>query len=160
MPLTDPTPPSGEFVTSQRMRIQQALVDLALGTEFLPVAYDSDGKPTPVSPATPRITPSTPVLCNEIETSFIEDERYGRDRIRQRASWRFALRFRFSREVLLDFFEEYLMTNPVFVPADTSLGLPSVTLLIVSAEITHPVQQQGATGTVVEYIFEAEQGRK
>lgn len=145
---------------TQRLRIQQALVALVNGREFPYVSYESSGAPAQVDPDENTVTPLTPILCNEIESAFGDDENNGRQIAQVRSAWQFALRMKFNREVLLELFEDSVMDNPPTIAKDDALGLPFVRLRIVSQRVEHPVQQQGASGTIVEYIFEAEEGRR
>lgn len=150
---------------SQRIRIQQTLVAYAKNYQFPIVFYEADGSPRSISQSgigaqTPVRTPTLPVLCNEIQSVFEQDPQYRRNDIQTRQQWTFALRLKFDQEVLIERFEEGLLANPIIIDRDVVAGLPLVTLRLVQSEVQHPVQQQGATGTIVEFTFEAEQGRK
>ena len=144
---------------SQRLRIQRKLVSIAKDTEFPVVTYGDDGSPNAVNDKE-FIKPSTPILCNETQSVFAEDERYRRGDIQTRQQWTYALRMKFDREVLLEFFEEALLADPPVVERDDENGFPQATLRLIQSEVSHPVQQGAASGTIVEFTFEAEQGRK
>lgn len=141
---------------SQKLRIQQALVDLVRTRSFPVVKNDSTGKP--ISPTTGTVTPLTPILCNEVGATFEDDGDYGRGVKSTRSTWTFAIRIRFGQEVLLEGFEEDMMNNPPRIAADGSL--PYVQLRLTASEPQHPVQQQPGTGTIVEFTFQAQQGRR
>lgn len=143
---------------SQRLRIQDALVSLVLGTDWPVVSYDEDGRPSGLDMAE-KEQPQTPILCNEISSSFDLDEQNLRGDFQRRTSWIFSLKIKFDREVLLEYFENAMMANPLYLGPDLSRGLSSVTLRLIGTEPTHPVQK-GGPGTSVEFSFEAEQGRR
>ena len=67
---------------------------------------------------------------------------------------------KFNREVLIEKFEESLLADPPIIARDDEAGLPLATMRLIQTEVEHPVQQQAASGTIVEFTFEAEQGRK
>lgn len=143
---------------SQRLRIQGVLVERALASQFPVVTYDAKGVPSAAIDVLEA--PRQPIICNEIQSAFGPDERYGRHEISERTQWLFALRLRFNQEVVLEPFEESVLTSPPEVPKDESRGYPRVVLRLIGSEPQHPVQQEAKTGTQVEFTFEAEQGRR
>lgn len=153
----------GHQMITQKLRIQRVLVSLVAAHEFPVVTYDSTGAPNDIVTEGPEKAVALahqPILCNETSSAFAEDERNGRDVVQARDTWNFALRVKFDREVLLELFEEEVMDNPPKIPGDSALGLPFVILRLINTEVEHPVQQQGASGTIVEFTFQAVQGRR
>lgn len=141
---------------SQKLRIQNAILDTVLNRDFQGVVYDASGRPT--APKNITAKPLIPVLCNEVGATFEDDEDYGRGVKSTRGTWTFALRIRFPREVMLEDYEEELMNDPPRIPFDG--GYPYVQIRLTSTEVQHPVQQQSATGTIAEFTFQAQQGRR
>lgn len=146
-------------LASVKRNIVNALVDVAKAEKFPSVSRDSEGRLLePNSGFTERA--ALPILCDEVSCNFSVDELHGRGLILQREGWLFALRMKFNSAVLLDNFIETLAMNPPIVSADQESGYPAYSLQLQSMEVDHPVQQGGATGTQVEFIFEAEEGRR
>lgn len=152
---------------SLRLAIQTAVVNFFKDIEFPIVTYSETGAPNDVTeppsndPDNPtHLKPLQPILCNEISSTFSEDLNYKRNRKDRRDSWLFELRMKFDREVLLEIVEDQWADEPLVIPANPQTGAPQVTLRLNTSEITHPVQQGGASGTSVKFTFEAEQGRK
>jgi hypothetical protein len=142
-------------VISLKTQVQTLLVNAALGFNFPKVTYNSDGTPLPIDDEAYE-TPQTPILCNEVGGSFVIDNRHGRDRILKHESWAFELRMKFGGEVLLETFEDEMRLSPPYFGESQK----RVALLMARKEVTHPVQQQSATGTQVTYIFQAQVGRE
>lgn len=149
-------------MTWQRIRIQNKLVDLVLDASFPVVKYDQDGRASVKQESGQDVLSpvASPVVCNEVGSSFEEDENHGRSLKTVRSGWSFVLRLQFNSEVILEDFEETLSDSPPTIPLDEEKGLPFVRLFLVGAEAEHPVQHDGNTGTKVEYTFLAEQGRR
>ena len=143
-------------VYSQRTRVQTKLVELAKAASFPVVEYEHDGTPQPISDRQ-VLKANTPVLVNEVEATFSEDDSHRRSFRDQRDSWQFLMRLQFSREVLLETFENDLIDNPPIVEAAN--GLSQVTLHLVSTDAEHPVQRNASSGTSVDMIFEAAPAR-
>jgi hypothetical protein len=141
---------------SQKLRIQTALVNLVKDYEFPSVIYNANGVPS----QSVSVTPLTPILCNEIQSNFANDDEYGQGVKSVRLTWPFAVRIKFNREVLLEPFEEEMCNNPPRIGPDTVNGYPYVQLRLEQTTPVHPVQRQPSTGTEVEFIFQASQGRR
>lgn len=158
-------------MTSQRLRVQNALVDAVKDFDFAVVTYDGDGNPSikqqqvDTGPGGgPQLEfedvttkPHKPIIANEINATFEPDIDYGRDDAQRVGQWQFALRLSFDQEVVLDAFERSVNEDLITIPKSGSLE--PVQLRLTSKEVEHPVQQQEANGTKVEFIFEALEGR-
>lgn len=144
-------------VKSLKVEAQKLLVNAVKGFKFPKMAYDGDGMPLPPDDANYE-TPQTPILSNEVAGSFVIDNNHGRSRILKHESWAFELRLKFKGEVLLEPFENEMRLSP---PKYYERGEgEKITMLIARKEVSHPVQQQSATGTQVTYIFQANVGRE
>jgi len=137
----------------KRTQIQEAIVGMVKDREFRTVAYDTDGVPR-VRETEFSIKAARPILCNEVNSSFEVDPDHGRYRVLRRRTWNFALKMKFPSEVLLEEFESELQERPPHIA-----GL-NTTIFLLSANVEHPVQQDGKTGTIAEYVFQALEGRK
>ena len=137
--------------TSQKERIQNALVAVATAGSFFAVTYDPTTtnlvKGAAVSPATIR--------ANETSATFQEDPKWRRDVRQDRKVWRWKLYLAFDREVTCEAFEEDLLLAPRWLPRTSELR--QVRLLLVDSTYTHPTQHQAASGTTAVYTFEASQ---
>lgn len=140
-------------MSEKRLDVQRAIVALVKGYEFPKVSYNADGSPRPTHPDQ-YLKAATPILCNEVRSEFAIDRRHGRDRILERTTWQFALKIRFAGEVLLEGFEDTLANDPPYVDD------ANATIFLLGGNVDHPVQQDGKTGTQVEYVFQAVEGRK
>jgi hypothetical protein len=142
---------------SQKLRVQNALVDLLLNRPFPVVTYNAQGKP---SLSGQTVVPITPILSNEIASAFVEDDDMGREVMSLRSGWIFEVRAEFPREVLLEHFEEEMMSSPPRIGPDPQNGYPYVQLRLNQTQPSHPVQKGSATGTKVQFFFQAVQGRR
>lgn len=146
-------------ISSQRTRIQKALVDLVKDETFPQISYNPDGSPR--EPDDQRVSrPEQPILCNETQSVFSQDERHRRGDVQRRDSWLFSLKMTFKTEVLMEIFEDNLVADPPVLEADKDKGLPQVVLRLVQTDVSHPVQQGASVGTQAEFTFEAELGRR
>ncbi len=136
-----------------RIRVQEALIAAAKAGVFYPVSYDPDTQVPTVDEANPA-TPHT-TLANEVGTNFERAVRHRMTNKRERATWSFQLRLKFSQEVLLEVFEDALSANPIQLPAVPAEGLRQVMLELEDSDPTHPVQQESTAGTQVVYNFKA-----
>jgi hypothetical protein len=143
-------------LSSQRLRIQAALVDEFSGVDFPVVTYQDDGTPNDADD-TNTVAAHLPILCNEVEAAFQNDDRYRRGDRDERVGWRFEVIAKFPREVLLELFETSLLRDPPVLPATSDL--PQVSLRLVETRAEHPVQKNGSSGTTVAMTFEAQEGR-
>lgn len=142
----------------ERLRIQQAMVDLVNAAKFYQVTYGTDGKPVTYDPSVaPNVSPAS-AQCNEIAEKFGIDKNFGQDLILTPVSWTFELMLAWQVEVDLSFFEQSLMRNPPFIPA--SGVYRSVRLYMLGKSVQHPVKQDAATGTQAKYLFNADLGRQ
>ena len=156
---------------SQKLRIQNAIVDSVKGSAFPVVKYSGDGNANieteiigPAFPGSPNVQveditvlPHKPIICNEVSAAYERDLNDGRDDTQRVSQWQFALRLSFDQEVILDRYERDVNENLISIPKDGNLEFVRVRLI--SKEVEHPVQQNQTTGTRVEYIFEAVEGR-
>lgn len=148
---------------TQKLRIQKKIVELLLSEEFPVVTYDANGSPQDlvIEGENKKVaTPKTPIIANEIQSSFSTDPNNGRAVSQLRDSWTFTVRVGFDSEVCIELFEDKVTKDVPKIPVDKEQGLPFVQLKLVASVPVHPVQQQGASGTTVEFTFEAEQGRQ
>lgn len=146
---------------SNKVRIQNKLIELAQVGRFFLVTYDPDTKKAnDVDSAVDIVQPPETVLSNEIQQTFGIDPRQGRKRILRRDSWVFQLICQWNDEVTVEFFEEDLLDPIPFLPDDKTLGLEDATLLLNRTEVEHPPTQNAANGTAAKFTFEAVIGRK
>lgn len=147
-----------------RIRVQNALVSLAMNGKFYRVAYDpTTHQATPVkadgSPITDlvadKIAPAAAV-AGEVGSQFADAITFRRGQALDRTSWTFELHVRFQEEVVLEAFEEACMTSPLILPRDSANGMDrQVTLKLRNSVVQQPIQQEESTGTKVVYTFEA-----
>lgn len=146
-PSRAPTVPG----TSQKERIQNALLAIAAAGSFFLVTYD------PVTAGLVRGAATTPksIRSNEVSATYEEDSHYRRAFRQDRKVWRWKLYLAFDREVTCEAFEEDLLLTPRWIPRTGELR--QVRLLLVDTTYTHPQQHQPAPGTTAVYTFEASQ---
>lgn len=145
-------------IPSQRVRTQRRIIEEVEASSFPIIRYDPEGRPLD---ADDQITarPRT-ALTNEIESSFIEAENYGRGEADDRDGWAYELILYFDSEVLFELFENRMKNNPPTIPADPSNGLQQVTLHLTQANYQHPTQGEGSGGSQATYTLEAVEGRR
>jgi hypothetical protein len=133
-----------------KIRIQNALIDLALNGTFYLVSYDADHKAVLGAAVAPA-----EALANEVTSGFDEPERNRRRYRRDRTEWIWQLRVGFHQEVVLDAFEEAWNASPIFLPADSGLGYRRCSLELRRSNYTHPPTQDPKGGTKVVYEVNA-----
>lgn len=145
-------------VKTQRVRIQQELVQLGKAGTFPVVSYNpATGEPTDIDDAVVQAPAS--VLANEVAVSVSPDLPMGRRRVRRRETWTFELVLDFNCEVSLELFENSLLDRVHLIKRDAPNGLAQVELFWTRTEVSHPVQQQPSAGTSARLFFEASIGR-
>lgn len=144
-------------VPNPKEDIINTLIQRAMDGDFYKTIRGATGGLQKVDDAN-VVSPTLPILCDETQCNFEVDPDHGRSYKMERLGWTFALRMKFNVPVLLDVFCENLVESPPMVPATD--GFPNYILKLQSMEVDHPVQQGGATGTIVEFTFEAEEGRR
>jgi hypothetical protein len=144
------------MATTQRIRIQNFLVELARSGVFYPVTYTKGiADPIDIGQSTRQFPGSA--LCNEINAEFRRDEDYGRSLKLKRVDWQFELLLMFNREVTFEFFERAFMDKPPILEAGE--GFEQATLMLDSAAYEHPPQQTPANGSKATMKFTAVLGR-
>lgn len=141
--------------TTQRIRVQNKINEIAKAFDFYPVVYAADGS---ASIGTPAVRPAS-VLVNETDSSFEIDKKYGRGLREKPSNWNISVMLKFNQEVDLSFFEKYLINNLPFIPKDDINGLESVILRLSRMTVSHPPRQGSANGTDTLLTFEAITGR-
>jgi hypothetical protein len=137
-------------LTNNKIRIQNALTGLAYNHRFPKITYSQNHNEASVS--THKVHP-TVAYANEVSSEFDKPERNRRGRLRERKAWKFEFKLSFSVEVSLESFEKSLTDPPLLLSKTTDL--PQTEIDLISAEIQHPVLQEGSTGTSVSYTIEA-----
>lgn len=139
---------------TEKTRIQNKLIALALAGDFYAVSYDPDTKLVEdIDPDTAdNIVPAS-VHCNEIHSSFGSDNRQGRRHTLARESWTFDLMIAFNQEVTLEFFERSLIDPTILIPPDIPNDLPQVRLLLDHVTPEHPQTQEATKGTKAVFTF-------
>ena len=146
---------------SNKVRIQNKLVELAQAGRFFKVTYDPvTKKANDVDDTVDTLEPPASVLANEIQQTFSIDPQMGRKRILKRDSWVFQLFCTWDREITVEFFEKDLLDPLPRLPDDKANDLEDVTLILNRTEVNHPPQQNAANGTAAKFTFEAVVGRK
>lgn len=146
--------------TSEKIRIQNALIVLGQAGPFYAVTYD----PTTKLAADieigvdPTVTPPW-VISNEIQAEFDPDPRHGRDRKLRRMSWSWILICRFNEEVT-PFEAEWLWLNSPPILPRTADFPEQVTLDLLRTTYTHPTTQSSYSGSQIEFTFEARLSRR
>jgi len=146
---------------SQRVRIQQYLIDLFIAGEFYPVEYDPQTfKPLPVDTSDENRIRPVSIYCNEVKSSFSLDSSQGTLVAEKRTSWEFYLVYRFAKEALLEEFEKSIMRE---VPKMPRIGdMPSALIFLVSHEPSHPItdhNNKGVRGTEGALVFNVSENR-
>lgn len=146
---------------SNKIRIQNKLIELAQAGRFFAVTYDpATKKANDVDDTTDPVDPPASVLANEIRQTFDIDPHMGRKQIGRRHGWTFQLLCTWNREVTVEFFEKDLLDPLPRLNDDKANGLEDATLILGLTEVTHPPQQNAANGTAAKFTFEAIIGRK
>lgn len=147
-------------MSSNRTRIQLALITLAKSGMFFAVKYDpTSGLPITINPYTEQpVTPAT-ALANERSSVFTSDPTQGRRHSRKRRTWLFDLIIEFDLEASVEFFEESILDQVITLPTDSDLGLPVTFVQLINSSIQHPVKQQSTKGTRAVFTFDAQVGR-
>lgn len=143
---------------AQRTRIQNALIAAAAAYDFPVVTYNKDTGAATADEAT-TIKPKTN-LSNETKSGFERDDKQGRKIVRERSGWKFELRLKFDKEVLLDGFVDSVTDTQLRLEPDDANGLLGVLLELDNMDVEHPVQQDSASGTQVTFDFTANVFRK
>lgn len=166
----------------ERIRIQNALIAVALAASFYPVTYDKDtheasygqdpgsfdadhtqvapyGVPTSfITPAPTnalkRVAPAS-AECNEVSSTFGVSNRT-RTLSHDRKAWLFELRLAFNQEVTIEAFEQYVLETPIYLACEPANGLRRIILRLIRSTPVHPARQEPNQGTRVTFQFEAE----
>lgn len=134
-----------------RIRIQNKLIEEAKAGPFYAVSYDATTRVASADPNT-VIAPSSAV-ANEISAQFGEGQNHRTFQI-DRENWLFQLKVGFDQEVVLEGFENRMLT-PVKLARDTANQLDQqATLVLVAVDYQHPTQQAN-NGTFAVYTFAA-----
>jgi len=143
---------------SQRTRIQNFLQATAAAYSFPTITYDDITSNATVQDAAEDTIKPSSCKANEVGSSFERDENQGRRVLRQRNEWRFELWLKFTKEVLMEGFENSLI-DPVkrMSPTADHLG---VLLELDASTPVHPAQQEAKAGTEARLIFIATEMRR
>lgn len=139
---------------SQRVRIQNKLLDVVRSGDFREVAYDPES--LAATEAAVR-TPPASLAVNEVRSTFEVDGRFGRSLAMKRGVWQFHVEARWDREVALDRFESDAGSNSILIPADEEHD--QVLLILANVTTKHPVRQAGERGTEATIAFDVLIGR-
>lgn len=145
----------------EKLAIHNRLLQVGKAGPYFAVVYDKNtGEAVAVDPdVTPTVDPKS-CLCNETSASFDRDTRHGRDYTMDRVSWIWLLVLHFDQEVTTYEAEESWLTSPPRLAANAPESLRGARLELLNAEFTHPVKQDGHSGTLVRFFFEVRQNRR
>lgn len=136
---------------SDRIRIQNAIVDFALAGKFHPVTYTvSGGGRHAVEDTTKDVAPASAV-CNEIRATFKPAKVQRRSLSQDRDQWFFQLHVAFDQEVTLEAFERTLDAIPVL--GRDSTHTKNVTFELFQANYQHPTQSEPQPGSKATYTI-------
>lgn len=139
--------------TTNRVRVQNALVQAALNGPFWAVEYDSENQT--VRALHTNVVPASAV-ANEIQGTLFDAARLNRrSNVRERSDWFFELVLRFDQEVILETFEDRVSNSPIVLPRLPEFGLQQVSLEFLSTDAVHPPQQNPSSGTHAILRFKA-----
>ena len=139
---------------SDKVRIQNALVDMAEGAVFYPTTYDGRKLNDPDLDSAETVSPAS-VAANEVGANFDVDDRYMRGFAQERTSWTWELILGFSEEVDASQAEESWLSTVQQVPANDAQGLAQHFLFLRGVSYSHPTRD-GHTGTKITYTFDVE----
>lgn len=143
-------------MNTNRTRVQGEAIKLAKAGPYYRVRYNKDtGLPTGINPAIDRVHPSS-VYCNEINSTFEVDSKYGRDYLLKKRTWVFELGLTFTEEVTFEMFEEALQQIPQY---PRSGDLDQFRLVLRRIVYIHPITQEPAQGSQATVVLEAVLGR-
>lgn len=142
---------------SNRLRIQNTILELIQEGEFYPVTYINNGYSTAPSREIANLIRPTSVECNETGSAFEPDPLNGRRLVQQRSSWFFEAKAQFNKEVLMEYFEEKCNNNVIVIPAQKPLR--AVFIRLTASEYAHPPRHSANNGSAVIFRFECQESR-
>lgn len=144
---------------AQRVRVQNAILTMLKSGPYYEVAYaPSTGLAEDIDTGiAPTITPAS-ARTNEVGSSFEVDQRYRRSYSLSRPQWDWIGIVAFDREVTAFQAEEDWRLSPPILPKTGDLE--QVTIEVTGSNYSHPTQQQGHSGTVIEFQFLARLHRR
>lgn len=153
---------------SQRVHIQNAILDLVLGNtesgaqpvaKFVEVPY-VEGRPQQIDyEAADTVVPAS-AHVNETGQSFQEDTDVKHKRVQKCVEWTFDLTLAWNVEVTLEFFLKAVTENVPLVAKDETEGWQQCRLYFGQpVRVSHGAQQQSPSGTNVTIAIKGKLGR-
>lgn len=140
-----------------RIRIQNTLVDFAMGGTFHPVAYAVAGSPAPAGARhaivdTTRSVQPQSAVCNETRSTFVPAKIQRRGASVDRDQWFFQLLLAFSGEVTFEAFERALTDWQAKLAPDSTHD-KAVRIQLFQATYQHSTQQEPTPGSKATYTI-------
>jgi hypothetical protein len=140
-----------------RIRVQNHLTELIRSYDF-PIVRYSNGLATYDESGFVCERPKS-CVCNETAAQFEPDARHGLNVVLRRSTWIFDAIVRFDNEVLLEGFENQMMSDPPTLAKNSTTGDSQTTMYLLKTEAQHPTQESPQSGTLATFTFVAEVAR-